>query len=190
VLPSVVVTVGQQHWCGCGRCFQPDHCQQQLGSYRLAPRPELQEVSVPVRYDVTVSLNRVVRISIAALAWLTIMSNGQAATAYTQPEKVVPFKWTIDSVDGPHRLTFVVVTGYCGGKPEPSIDHITKIWHPRSLVMTVFLRFPEVHFAENEACAGVGLGISRQLRFKRSISHRVIYDGSTSPPRRRWRPPH
>jgi hypothetical protein len=109
------------------------------------------------------------------------------ATAYTEPEEVRAVRWGLSSVDGPHALTLSVSTGYCVGKPKPRIDRIVKAWHPRSVVITVFLRYPRVHFGKHEACGGVGLGMSTKVRFDRSIVDRALYDGSSSPPQRRKR---
>ncbi|MBK5220708.1 MAG: hypothetical protein JJE35_13150 [Thermoleophilia bacterium] len=52
-------------------------------------------------------------------------------------------------------------------------------------MLTVLMRFPAVHFGPDEACADIGLGMSGQIRFGPSITHRALYDGSTSPPQRR-----
>jgi len=123
---------------------------------------------------------------LAATAVVTGAAQG-SATAYTEPEEVRAISWALSSVDGPHRLTLTVTTGYCVGKPKPSIDHIAKAWHPRSVVITVFMRYPRVHFGKHEACGDVGLGISTKLRLGRSIAHRSLYDGSSSPPQRRRR---
>jgi hypothetical protein len=107
------------------------------------------------------------------------------ALAYTEPEEIRAVSWGLNSIDGPHALTLGVLTGYCVGKPKPRIDHVTKTWHLKSVVITVFLRYPEVHFGKHEACGDVGLGMSRQIKFGRSIRHRALFDGSTSPPQRR-----
>jgi len=132
---------------------------------------------------------RFARMSIAGATVLAFVSVVQgSASAYTEPEEVRAVSWGLSSIDGPHRLTLGLSTGYCVGKPKPRIDRVTKTWHPKSVVITVFLRYPEVHWGKNEACRGVGLGIGMQIRFGRSISHRAIYDGGTSPPERRWRP--
>jgi len=108
-----------------------------------------------------------------------------SASAYTEPEEVRAVSWGLSSIDGPHRLTLGVLTGYCVGKPKPHIDRVTKTWHLKSVVITVFLRYPEVHFGKHEGCGDVGLGMSKQIKFGRSIRRRALYDGSTSPPQRR-----
>lgn len=110
-----------------------------------------------------------------------------SATAYTEPEEVRTVRWGLSSVDGPHGLTLTVLTGYCVGKPKPRIDRVTKTWHPKSVVIRVFLRYPKVHFGKSEGCGDLGLGISTKVKFGRSIAHRALYDGSTSPPQRRRR---
>jgi hypothetical protein len=48
----------------------------------------------------------------------------------------------------------------------------------------VFVRYPEIHWGKHEACGGVGLGMA--VRLGRPLSHRAIYDGSSSPPKRRY----
>ncbi|HEY2335660.1 MAG TPA: hypothetical protein VGH58_11730 [Solirubrobacterales bacterium] len=123
---------------------------------------------------------------LALVGALVVVCVGQAdAAGYTEPEEVRAVSWGLNSVDGPHKLTLGISTGYCVGKPKPRLDRITKTWRRKSVVITVFLRFPEVHFGKNEGCGDVGLGMSKQIKFGRSIRHRAIYDGSTSPPQRR-----
>lgn len=124
---------------------------------------------------------------LAILAAMTAMMGGAqgSATAYTESAKVRAVSWTLSSIDGPHKLTLAVSTGYCVGKPKPRIVRITRKWRPRRVVITVFLRSPKVHFGKHEGCAGVGLGIQQQIRLGHSISHRALYDGSSSPPQRR-----
>jgi hypothetical protein len=126
------------------------------------------------------------RMSIGLAVALASMSAAQgSAPAYTESEEVRAVSWGLSSVDGSHKLTLAISTGYCVGTPKPSIERVTKTWHPKSVVITVFLRYFEVHLGKNEACGGVGLGITKQIKFGRSIRNRVIYDGSTSPPQRR-----
>jgi hypothetical protein len=122
-----------------------------------------------------------------ALAFvLAVMGCAQgSAMAYAEPEAVRPVSWSLNSIDGRHKLTFGISTGYCVGKPKPRIDHVAKVWHRKSVVITVFLRFPKVHFGKNEGCGDVGLGMSKQIKFGHSIAHRALYDGSSSPPQRR-----
>lgn len=122
-----------------------------------------------------------------ALALVLAMVGAAQGTvmAYTEPESIRPVRWSLDSIDGRHKLTFGVTTGYCVGKPKPQIDHVAKVWHRKSVVITVFMRFPKVHFGKKEGCAGVGLGMSKQIKFEHSIAHRALYDGSSSPPQRR-----
>lgn len=110
-----------------------------------------------------------------------------SATAHSESNGIRPEKWRVGSV-GPHKLTLGVLTGYCVGQPKPRIDHVARAWRRRSVVITVFLRYSEAHSGKNESCADLGIEISKQIKFKRSIADRALYDGSTSPPQRRWRP--
>src|SRR3954453_20883209 len=122
---------------------------------------------------------RILRPLAALVAMVAMVGVAQGnAAAYTEPARVQAVSWGLSSIDGPHRLTLAVSVGYCAGGPKPQIDHVTRKWRPRSVVFTVFVRFPKVHFGKNEVCGGVELFIWKQIKFGNSIAHRALYDGS------------
>jgi hypothetical protein len=131
-----------------------------------------------------VTLRRTILLAASAIAATLVLQ--ASAAGYVEPESVRPISWSLGSIEGPRRLTIGISTGYCVGKPKPRVDRIEREWHRRSLVLTVFIRYPEVHWGKHEGCGGVGLGMSMAVGLGRPLSHRAIYDGSSSPPKRRY----
>jgi hypothetical protein len=125
-------------------------------------------------------------LSVVALV-LSIDGVAAAFPGWEEPEENRPVQWSPASIDSPHKITYSVSSGYCVGKPRPSIRGTRVAWRARSAVITVFLHRPRVRFGRNEGCGDVGLGIEGKVRLAHSIANRALYDGSTSPPQRRAR---
>ncbi len=96
-------------------------------------------------------------------------------------------------------FSFTIMTGYCLGDPKPRIDHIrvverpkTATWPHGAAIVTAYLLFPaEWHVVPPEhseviynACAGLGLGISKRIKLDRPTEKMAFFDGSYDPPRR------
>jgi hypothetical protein len=109
----------------------------------------------------------------------------EAFPAQDIPEDVRPVPWGAPTIVGRRTIELGVSVGYCVGEPMPRIDHLRVSWRPDAAVVTVFVRFPAVHFNENEFCAGVGLVMRKRVKLARPLAGRTLYDGATSPPQRR-----
>jgi hypothetical protein len=107
---------------------------------------------------------------------------------WDEPAHVDKATWSLVSVDGPRAITFGTETGYCKGKPYPRLLRPHVVWRRTRIVITVRIFHPALHFAPHEACAGVGLGMAKQIRLARPIAGRAFYDGSESPPELREPP--
>lgn len=133
------------------------------------------------------------RLRVALVAGLAALSTVGATDAaalsldegWSEPARVEKVSWGLASVDGPRSLTMVVSTGYCVGMKMPRLLRPHVSWRPGRAVITARLFQPAVQFGPHEACGGVGLGMSKQVHFAHRIAGRVLYDGSTTPPRRR-----
>jgi hypothetical protein len=100
-------------------------------------------------------------------------------------------------------LTLSVSTGFCVGQEEPSISDVEvkertpskKLPYPSAVIKSSLL-WPaplKVVGTVNRgepfpACAGIGLGLSKEIELKRSVADLFLYDGSYSPPRLILRP--
>lgn len=107
---------------------------------------------------------------------------------------------------GHRTFTFSVPSGFCVGSPKPRFDHVRVVERPKtadrpfkSTVVTAFLLYP-AHLriippsppppnVVYNACAGIGLILTKRIKLKRPAANLFFYDGSYSPPRRAWPPP-
>ena len=95
--------------------------------------------------------------------------------------------------------------GYCAGEREPRIHHVAVVERPRiagrpfkSAVLTIYVEWPDrppVPRARGGRdheptarllCAGLGWGASAWVALQRPARDLILYDGSTTPPRRAW----
>jgi hypothetical protein len=106
---------------------------------------------------------------------------------------------------GRRTFTFSVPSGFCVGSPKPRFDHVRVVEQPKtvdrpfkSTVITAFLLYPAhlraippspppPNVAYN-ACAGIGLNLTKRIKLRRPAANLFYYDGSHSPPRRVWPP--
>lgn len=110
------------------------------------------------------------------------------------PPRTEEVGWTVspDQPTNERLLQVNVSSGYCVGEPLPYIHHFEVLRKPRRTVVTAFIRFPAPSEVKGTvepddpfpACAGVGLGLTRQVRLGRARDYAPLFDGSFSPPRR------
>lgn len=109
------------------------------------------------------------------------------------------------SLHAPRTFTFSVLSGFCVGKAKPRIDHVRVTERPKdsdrpfkSTVITAFLLYPPYlrvippstpspRFIYN-ACAGIGLTLTKRIKLKRPAAGLFFYDGSYQHPHRVWPP--
>lgn len=95
-----------------------------------------------------------------------------------------PVKWAIGKARK-RSIKLLAFVPYCTGtKPKPRIDRIVRGEQHRRVVLTMFVRFPP---ARSGGCLGVERGLfSHWIQLHSDLSETRLYDGSTSPPERRW----
>lgn len=90
--------------------------------------------------------------------------------------------WGIARLQGPHIMLGTTLP-YCGySERPPSIHRIGRRDVADGIVLTMFVRFPEVRAS---GCVGIDLGLSRWVTVDGQANRLHVYDGSTSPPTRR-----
>jgi hypothetical protein len=92
--------------------------------------------------------------------------------------------WQVNTQVGKRTARLAAAVPYCGyNRPKPRVQRVRKVEHPRSAVITMFVFFPRVG---KGGCTDVELGVMKTVRLGRPISKISLYDGSVTPPRKRW----
>lgn len=100
-------------------------------------------------------------------------------------DQLRPVRWKIAGEPLGHKVRVVSEVGHCAGTERPRIATIHIVEHPRASVITSMLKVPSRN-KRGEGCAGVGVALYRTVELEGRINGRVLYDGSVSPPKRRW----
>lgn len=93
--------------------------------------------------------------------------------------------WKLAYPPGGSMVRIGVSVRYCVGEPKPRITEVRVRERKGAVVLTVFVsnvREPE----KGRACAGLRLGFGKTVELSKGLGTRALYDGSTSPPRKRW----
>jgi hypothetical protein len=145
--------------------------------------------------------------SLILFALAAAPSTAAAVEWVTVPPEVKPARWG-GAAGGSHSrvpagsFSVGIDGGYCAGEEPPHIDHVRIVERPKtperpfkSAVITVFKYIPEHRVPlQTEGtdetvyggCAGIGRSLSAVVKLKRPLDHLIIYDGSQSPPQRKW----
>ena len=92
--------------------------------------------------------------------------------------------WGINRQLGKRTVRIAAAVPYCGyDRPKPRVQRIRKVERPGRAVITMFVFFPRVG---KGGCTDVELGVMKTVRLKRPLSKISLYDGSVTPPRKRW----
>lgn len=154
-------------------------------------------------------------VATTCVAYSLTLANVPAASAleYEEvPVKVEPVPIVAGGLIGgdspmatPDRRTFTfsVSSGFCVGNPKPRIDRVRVVERPKtadrpfkSSVITAFLLYPAYLRAippspppsnvVYNACAGVGLPLTKRIKLKRPAADLFFFDGSYPRPHRVW----
>jgi hypothetical protein len=124
----------------------------------------------------------------------------------TIPAEVAPVHWSPFTKPGYLRkglrsIRIGFEMDFCSPEAITSVDHIKVVERPKtkdrpfkSAVITVYKFTPEYKQVVNEGgvyvptCQNGARGFYRYIRLKRPVQELFIYDGSYSPPRRKWSP--
>lgn len=101
------------------------------------------------------------------------------------PPKVVPARWHLMRPPAGRTIKIASTIAYCGGKPKPRIAHIRVHESRQAVTLTVFRSKPSTQ-SSNGGCVGLELGLTKTVTLSSRLRGRAIYDGSVSPPLKRW----
>jgi hypothetical protein len=110
-------------------------------------------------------------------------------TTHRQGVRGRPVRWTVLGRPGSKRVTIGSTVGWCPGatRPKPRIRRVRQVDRGRAVILTAFLAHPAPQSASGAAsCPGVELALEYVVTFHRLRNGRALYDGSTTPPSRRW----
>lgn len=93
-----------------------------------------------------------------------------------------PVAWRVLNARG-KTVVLGKEVGYCHRAPKPRVARVKGDEGPKEVVLTMVLENPP---RKQTTCMGLELSFSEIVRLEANIDGRPIYDGSTSPPSRRW----
>lgn len=94
-----------------------------------------------------------------------------------------PVSWHLARAPEGRVIHIFNSTGWCSGAPRPYIARVKTRETRTRVVLTLILANPP---RKKGVCAGVGFGVVRAVRLRSPLGRRVLFDGSQSPPMRRW----
>lgn len=99
-------------------------------------------------------------------------------------------RWHVSFRPNPDRRVVELVASvpYCVyTMTKPHIQRLVTVERRQSTLVTMRVQF---HYKgnppEKSGCADVSLLVSKRLKLRQSLRNEMLYDGSTSPPLRRW----
>lgn len=98
-----------------------------------------------------------------------------------------PVRWRVLSILGSRRVKIGRYLGWCPGsdkdnlRPRPKIQRVRQVERARKLILTAFL----IHRARR-GCLGVETLVDYVVTLRHKLDGRSLYDGSVSPPAKRW----
>lgn len=120
-------------------------------------------------------------------------SGAQGPPAPPTSFEVFRVPWSISSVTGPRSPTLAWSAKYCLDGAQPELAHVSVAWRRRHkrfrALITVSIRYPAQQSpgAGGSACPDVGqLQMSKRLKLAHPLASSALFDGSVSPPRKRW----
>ena len=101
------------------------------------------------------------------------------------PASIRRLRWSFGQILGRRTVLVRVGVGTCSRDTFPRI-HARIRERVRSAVVTLIAHFPAYRLEEHQRCPKIRGRISKRIKLARPVSGLTLYDGSTSPPRRRW----
>lgn len=93
--------------------------------------------------------------------------------------------WSVTQIRDRDMVVLSVLVGYCAGERAPVVDRAQVDEGSRSTRITVFVEYP-LPDRKVESCPDIGLGLPKTVELDQPIEGRALYDGSRSPPHKRW----
>jgi hypothetical protein len=114
----------------------------------------------------------------------SISQHGQGHSTASGGERGRAIGWKLSGAPGSDRYVHIVsVVGYCGAGRKPRLRSVGISERRRAVVLTARV-VPSRQ--GSGGCAPLGVILERTVRLRRPLGGRALFDGSTSPPRRRW----
>jgi hypothetical protein len=95
--------------------------------------------------------------------------------------------WRAKPVEGSMILELLLSYNWCGGPDTPQVQRVEIHEEPRKTTVTAFVFFPAVR-RRRSACLQTRFLEPVKISLREEASHRILYDGSGSPPTQRWPP--
>ena len=95
-------------------------------------------------------------------------------------------RWYLAYSPSERTIRIARAVGYCVGAPKPWIGKVRTRERDRAVIVTAFLDMKRASAAKNPTCAGVELNVEKTVQLPSDLDGRALYDGSTSPPKKRW----
>lgn len=100
--------------------------------------------------------------------------------------RAIPTEWHLEPLRSQGSVLRLMSTvGWCVRAPKPAVAAVRVREGRDAVVVTVFRTDPR-NQSKYRVCAGLELGLTKTLRLSADLGDRVLYDGSISPPTRRW----
>lgn len=96
--------------------------------------------------------------------------------------------WHAKPVKGARFLTLLIPYNWCGFRGIPRTQRIDIVERTKKATVTAFVFFPKVEAPHRSFCPQTRFLGTARVALAREAFHRVLYDGSTSPPAQRWPP--
>jgi hypothetical protein len=100
-----------------------------------------------------------------------------------------PIAWRVLGTPGPKGVRIGTTVGWCprASRPRPKIQRVRQGEQRDALILTAFLVHPAPEGPSGKpSCLGVELSLEYVVTFRRDRNGRPLFDGSVSPPRKRW----
>lgn len=110
--------------------------------------------------------------------------------------RIRPVPWRATPRPGAKAVNLLTAYNWCDGSSQPRVQRVEIVERKQGAVLTVLVFFPfgvrsGAHNHENErhydaSCTEVRLIAATKVALRRSAFDQMLYDGSTSPPTKRW----
>lgn len=96
--------------------------------------------------------------------------------------------WHARPVKGAKFLTLLLPYNWCGFRDIPRTQRIDIVERAKGATITAFVFFPKAVAPHRSSCPQTRFLGTARVALAREAFHRVLFDGSTSPPAQRWPP--
>lgn len=110
-------------------------------------------------------------------------SKPQSVGERPEAKQVRPVQWKVYGPPLGRKVRISSEVGYCIGSEKPRIKAVHVVEKAQRVLLTAMLTVVKVG---RGGCAGVSLGVQKVVRLERPLGGRALYDGSLSPPAKRW----